>query len=83
MWRFDFLGATRKFQIGALPFIFTNNCLQRRLMSQDVNNEEGHALENFESPMRQIGEGTYGIVFKARSKRDSQHYALKQIRLNQ
>ena len=51
-------------------------------MSQDVN-DNAQALENFEMPMRKIGEGTYGIVYKACSKKDGQVYALKQIRINQ
>ena len=30
-----------------------------------------------------IGEGTYGVVYKARCKQTNDHIALKKIRLNQ
>jgi cyclin-dependent kinase 2 len=33
--------------------------------------------------MEKIGEGTYGVVYKVRSKADNTLKAMKQIRLNQ
>ena len=39
-------------------------------------------MENYEKVLK-IGEGTYGVVYKARSLRDDSMVALKRIRLDQ
>ena len=39
-------------------------------------------MENYEK-IEKIGEGTYGVVYKARSIRDNLTVALKRIRLDQ
>lgn len=40
-----------------------------------------HPMENFQK-VEKIGEGTYGVVYKARNKRTGQLVALKKIRLD-
>ena len=39
-------------------------------------------MDNFEK-VEKIGEGTYGVVYKARDRRDDSVVALKRIRLDQ
>jgi Serine/threonine protein kinase len=39
-------------------------------------------MDNFEK-VEKIGEGTYGVVYKARDRRDDAVVALKRIRLDQ
>lgn len=38
-------------------------------------------MENFQK-IEKIGEGTYGVVYKAREKTSGKHVALKKIRLD-
>jgi|TARA_B100000405_G_C16686109_1_gene411083 cyclin-dependent kinase 2 len=40
------------------------------------------SMDNFEK-VEKIGEGTYGVVYKARDRRDDAVVALKRIRLDQ
>lgn len=39
------------------------------------------SMENFQK-IEKIGEGTYGVVYKAREKASGKHVALKKIRLD-
>lgn len=42
--------------------------------------EDSHKLDEFQK-LEKIGEGTYGVVYKARDKLTQQFVALKKIRL--
>ena len=42
---------------------------------------EDTSMENFQK-IEKIGEGTYGVVYKARDKLTGKHIALKKIRLD-
>lgn len=49
-----------------------------KTLSKDVPKELRHFKD-----IKQIGEGVYGVVFKAIDKRHNTTYALKRIKLNQ
>ncbi|KAI6191750.1 Serine threonine protein kinase-related domain containing protein [Aphelenchoides bicaudatus] len=52
------------------------------MSSNNTVREIPRELNNF-TDLKQIGEGTYGVVYRAKDKKNSITYALKRIKLNQ